>query len=401
MKVKLKFIFLLGVFVFTRMCQSQERDSLSKPYIDVNFKKFYFNILPSDTVISLKDKFLLPGSVTVYSDSIEVSNANYEVDYRFGKVRFKKFFIDDIYSGSEPEKTFIIITYKNLPYNIDDFYSAFEVKEKPDTVTGGTVKIAEIKKDFAEDFFSGSDLQKSGTIFRGFTVGNNRDLSLQSGFRLQLNGKLSDDIDITAALTDENTPIQPEGNTQKLQELDKVFIELRSSNVTTTLGDIEVDFRSGEFFNFSRKLQGVKGSANFGKWDLFLSGALSRGRFNTNFFNGTDGVQGPYRLTGVDNEINIIVLAGTEKVYLDGVLMTRGESNDYTIDYANGQITFTSRRLITNASRITVDFEYTDRKYSRTFIAGQTRSIVFNDRLKLNLSYLRQRDDPNKPIDFT
>lgn len=400
MKIRLKFIFL-GVSVFTGFCLSQQSDSLSKTYEDVNFKKFYFNILPSDTVVSLGDKFILSGSLKVYSDSVEVSDANYDVDYRFGKIRFRKFFIDDIYSGSEPERTFIIITYKNLPYDIDDFYSGFELKQKTDTLSGDTVKIREIKKDFSEDLFSGSELQKSGSIFRGFTLGNNRDLSLQSGFRLQLNGKLSDDIDITAALTDENTPIQPEGNTQKLQELDKVFIELRSSNFTTTLGDIEVDFKSGDFFNFSRKLQGIKAAANFRNLDFFLSGALSRGRFNTNFFNGVDGVQGPYRLTGADNEINIIVLAGTEKVYLDGVLMTRGESNDYIIDYSNGQITFTSKRLITNASRITVDFEYSDKKYSRTFIAGYTKSILPGESIKLNISYLRERDDPSKPIDFT
>jgi hypothetical protein len=243
-------------------------------------------------------------------------------------------------------------------------------------------------------------LQKSGSIFRGFTLGNNRDLTLQSGFRLQLNGKLSSDIDITAALTDENTPIQPEGNTQKLQEIDKVFVELRSSNVTTTLGDIDVNFSGREFFNFQKKLQGAKGYAKIDKTDIFLSGALTRGRFNSNSFNGIDGVQGPYRLLGADNEVNIVVIAGTERVYLDGIQMTRGESNDYTIDYSNGQIKFTNRRLITNASRIVVDFEYSDKKYSRSFIAGQTKTAVFKDRLKLSVSYIRERDDPNKPIDF-
>ena len=51
-----------------------------------------------------------------------------------------------------------------------------------------------------------------------------------------MTGKLSRDIDITAALTDENTPIQPEGNTQNLQEIDKVFVELRTPHVTTTFG---------------------------------------------------------------------------------------------------------------------------------------------------------------------
>lgn len=388
-------IAVLFFLIFTGAAISQQ-----KPYEDVNFKKFITTVNESDSLISLPDKFLIFGSFTLFSDSIEVSTANYEVDYRYGKIRIKKFFVEDIIKSGQVERLQLIVTYRNYPFDIPDSYSKFEVLNKLDTLGGDTVKVAEIKSDFVEDIFAGSDLQKSGSIFRGFTIGNNRDLTLQSGFRLQLNGKLSSDIDITAALTDENTPIQPEGNTQKLQELDNVFVELRSSNLTTTLGDIEVNFTGSEFYNFNKKLQGAKGFANLDKSDLFLSGAISRGRFNSNSLAGTDGVQGPYRLVGADNEVNIVVIAGSEKVYLDGILMARGESNDYVIDYSNGQIKFTNRRLITNASRIVVDFEYSDKKYSRSFISGQTRTAVFNERLKLSVSYLRERDDPGKPIDF-
>lgn len=372
----------------------------TKPYEDVNYKKFVTTVNSNDSLITLPDKFLMFGTVTVFSDSAATSTANYTIDYRYGKIKLNRFFVDDIIKSGQPERLQLIVTYKYFPFTIQDSYSKFEVLTQLDTLKGDSVKVAEIKSDFIEDIFSGSDLQKSGSIFRGLTVGNNRDLTLQSGFRLQLNGKLSSDIDITAALTDENTPIQPEGNTQKLQEIDKVFVELRSSNITTTLGDIDVNFSGSEFFNFQRKLQGAKGFANFDKTDLFLAGAIVRGRFNSNSFNGIDGVQGPYRLIGADNEVNIVVIAGSERVYLDGILMVRGESSDYVIDYSNGQVKFTNRRLITNASRIVVDFEYSDKKYSRSFISGQTRTSVFNDRLKLSVSYLRERDDPNKPIDF-
>jgi hypothetical protein len=177
-------------------------------------------------------------------------------------------------------------------------------------------------------------------------------------------------------------------------------VELRTSNITTTLGDIDVNFAGSEFFNFSKKLQGAKGFAEYDKTSLFISGALTRGRFNSNNFIGIDGVQGPYRLIGADNEVNIVVIAGSEKVYLDGVIMIRGESNDYTIDYSTGQVKFTNRRLITNASRIVVDFQYSDKKYSRSFIAAQTKTSLFKERLNLSFSYFRERDDKDKPIDF-
>jgi hypothetical protein len=389
-KIVVFFLFILFGISYTQ----------TRNFEDINYKKFITSVNAVDSVISLPDKFLKFGSVTIYSDSVEVSPANYSIDYRYGKIRLNKFFIDDIIASGEPDRLGLIITYKNFPFDISDSYSKFEILTELDTLGGDTVEVAVIKSDFVDDIFSGTDLQKSGSLFRGFTIGNNRDLTLQSGFRLQLNGKLSSDIEITAALTDETTPIQPEGNTQKLQELDKVFVELRSSNVTTTLGDIEVNFAGSEFFNFNKKLQGAKGYGTYGKSDLFLTGAISRGRFNSNSFDGIDGVQGPYRLVGADNEVNIVVIAGSEKVYLDGILMTRGESSDYTIDYSNGQLKFTNNRLITNASRIVVDFEYSDKKYSRSFIAGQTRTMVFNERLKLSFAYIRERDDPDKPIDF-
>jgi hypothetical protein len=386
---------LTGILVFSAVAYSQVKD-----YENVNYKKFLTVINSKDSIISLPDKFIVKGTVTVFSDSTEILSSYFSIDLRYGKITLSKEFLNIVAADSSRKKQSLIITYRNLPYNIPDTYSRFEILTRLDTLKKDTVQVAEVKQDFIEDIFSGSDLQKSGTIFRGFTIGNNRDLTLNSGFRLQMNGKLSKDIEITAALTDESTPIQPEGTTQKLQELDKVFVELRTSNITTTLGDIDVNFGNTEFFNFSKKLQGAKGFANFGKNNFFVSAALERGKFASNNLNGSDGVQGPYRLVGSDNSINIVVIAGSEKVYLDGIKMERGETNDYTVDYSNGQITFTNRRLITNASRIVVDFEYSDKNYSRSLIAAQTNNMFFNERLKLSLSFFREKDDINKPIEF-
>lgn len=388
-------IGLLAVFIiFSPRLFSQVKD-------DINFKKCFTAFTQSDSTISLPDKFLIENSVTVYADSVIVTPENYKIDYRYGKIFLSRAYLTGLFSKPEVKNVSFIVTYRNLPFNIPDEYSKFEVLTQLDTLKKDTVKVAEVKEDFIEDIFSGTNLEKSGSIFRGFTIGNNRDLTLNSGFRLQMTGKLAKDIDIVAALTDENTPIQPEGNTQKLQEIDKVFVELRTPNVTTTLGDIDVDFTNLDFFKFSRKVQGAKGFGSLDKSNLFISAAISRGQFNTNTFNGSDGVQGPYKLVGTNNEVNIIVIAGSEKVYLDGIRMTRGENNDYTIDYSNGQLTFTNKRLITNASRITIDFEYSDKKYSRSLLVGQANTSVFNDRLKLSFSYLREADDKNKPIDFT
>jgi hypothetical protein len=369
---------------------------------DPNTKVYTASISKSDTLIELGVDFVMQ-----YSDKLTINDsltlkpaADYRFDYRNGVIILSRSLFAN-YSLDTARTYSLRVEYDIFPYTFKEEYSNFEIETERDTITGDTVEIATQNKDLIENLFEGTELDKSGSLFRGFTFGSNRDLSLNSGFRLQLNGKLSSDVDIVAALTDEDTPIQPEGNTQKLQELDKVFIELKSNNVITTIGDIDINLANSEFVNFNRKIQGAKGFGDFNFGNLFLAGAVSRGKFNTNSFNGIDGVQGPYRLIGADNEVNILVLSGTERVYIDGILMTRGDNADYTIDYGIGEVTFTNRRLITDNTRIVVDFEYSDRRYSRTLIAGNNNMKFFGDKLTLGVSYVNEFDNKDKTIDFS
>ena len=366
-----------------------------------NFKTYIAKIGFKDTLISLNENFVIQFSdILTLQNNILSPKDDYNFDYRKGNISlskdlFKKYNLDtfQIYN--------LKIDYDLFPYSFREEYSNFDIVLERDTITGDTVQIATQKKDFMGSIFEGTDLEKSGSLFRGITIGSNQDLTVNSGFRLQLNGKLSSDFEINAALTDESSPIQPEGNTEKLQELDNVFIEIKNKNFTGTIGDINVDIINTEFMNFKRKIQGAKGYSDYGPGNIFLSGAVQRGKFNTNSFNGQDNNQGPYILVGRDNEINILVLSGSEKVFLDGILLTRGEQADYIIDYGVGTITFTNNRLITSVSRIIVDFEYTDRKYSRSILSGANQIRFLNNKLNIGVSYVNENDNEDKTIDFT
>jgi hypothetical protein len=298
----------------------------------------------------------------------------------------------------------VTISYTYIPLNLQSSYALRTLTYQYDSTERKKERAVVTRTEGVFTNMFGPELSKSGSISRGFLVGSNRDLTLSSGFRLQMAGKLSDDIDIVAALTDENTPIQPQGNTQTLQEIDNVFVEIKSPSYTATLGDFQFSARSGEFVNVNRKLQGARIQADHRSADpsttVQVTGATSRGKFNTNQFPGIEGVQGPYRLTGKNNERAIIIIAGSEKVYVDGTVMLRGENNDYTIEYGSAELTFTTRRLITGASRIVIDFEYSDRQYTRNFIGVDAGSKVSNA-VELRVNYFREGDDQDAPIDIS
>lgn len=246
------------------------------------------------------------------------------------------------------------------------------------------------------DLFGSSELNRSGSITRGFTIGNRQDLSLESGLRLELSGKVTDDVNLLATLTDRSTPIQPDGTTQTLREFDRVYIRLQSDNTLTELGDIDIRLTESAFGVIDRRVQGGAGYGNtpFGEYSGGLS--VTRGQFRSMRFNGLESVQGPYRLTGNQNEAFIIVLAGSERVFINGVRVQRGAENDYIIDYSLGEITFTTNRLITSDSRITVEYQYLSQGFTRTLVTARgEEDQLMNGRLSLSATYIREADNAN------
>ncbi|MCX6137499.1 MAG: hypothetical protein NTV54_08410, partial [Ignavibacteriales bacterium] len=355
----------------------------------------------SDSVFQLSKTFLIEKSERVLADSVILAHGvDYRLDYRRGHLIMLAPLSSKLGKGTAT----ISIFYKYLPFTFRDQYRHKEVLLRTDSISKRQIAAMQTSRLFSLDDAFGSNIQKSGSIFRGFTLGTNRDMTLNSGFRLQFSGKLSDDVEVIAALTDENSPLQPEGNTQTLQEVDNVFVQVKSQNFSATLGDFYFDLAGGDFSKINRKLQGAQGTFRFENTRTSSSGVLAaataRGKFNSNQFAGLEGVQGPYQLYGKNNERSIIVIAGTDRVYLDGELLLRGESNDYSIDYGASEITFSAKRLVTSSSRIVVDFEYSDRNFTRNFTAVQNKTSLFDNKMELVASYVREGDDPNAPIDI-
>ncbi len=246
-------------------------------------------------------------------------------------------------------------------------------------------------------------LNYQGSFSRGISFGNNQNLVLDSRFNLQLGGKLKNDIEIAAVISDENLPIQAEGNTRQLKEFDKIFIRLKKKETQLIAGDYQLKSADSYFMRYFKKLQGATfKTQNQLKENNTLSSkaslAISRGQFARNNLHTLEGNQGPYKLRGNNGERFIIILAGTEKVWLDGKLLVRGIDDDYTIDYNQAEITFTSKNLIKRESRIIIEFEYAAQKYLRSMYATDQRWDFKKGHLYFN--FYSEQDSKNSSGDL-
>jgi hypothetical protein len=350
--------------------------------------------------------FVLPGSERVVVDGVRLDTTQYRLDARPGHLWL------NIAPPSGDSR--LTVAYRTFPFAFREVYRRRGVA---DTTATGALAVREEDPEASGadasgfDPFEGVSLQRSGSISRGVIAGSNRDATVESGLRFQLSGDVSDEVSVQAVLTDENTPLQPEGTTQRLDDFDRVFVELAAPQGTARLGDVNFELDGTTFARFQRKIQGASvtgggapadGTRWLGEGNVEVAGATSRGQYRLQQIEPRDGVQGPYQLRGSDGEDVIIVIAGSEKVYLDGQRLTRGASADYTIDYARAEITFTSEHLITEDQRIRVEFEYRTSSYSRTLVAGQGEAGFWKrppgsdragePRLTVGASFIREAD---------
>jgi hypothetical protein len=353
-------------------------------------------------------------------------------------------------------------------------------------------------EDFSqkEQILSTPGISKTGNLARGISFGNTQNVFVNSALNLQLEGKLTENIRLTAAISDQNVPFQPEGNTQTLQQFDKIYITLTGPQWNLTAGDVVLRNKPDYFLRYYKNIQGAAIEANLGapgpqplqagasnnsvsnappssfttytngvtnnsaaptgnsqqtltppgtvvppnqtlqtptgtvgvppngggiglgaagptgtgevtvrdqkgqiRSSTLVAGGVAKGKFASLDITPLENVQGPYRLTGPNGEQYIIVLAGSERVYLDGRLQTRGFDYDYTIDYNLAELTFSPRHLITKNSRLKVDFEYSDLNYSRSLYTLSHYQQV--GKLQVRGNFYQEADDPNSTANLS
>lgn len=350
--------------------------------------------LTSDT-ITLDTLSIIPSSLKVYN--LQGSSINKNM-YSFS------FSSAQLYPTAKLRKTYnqITVEYRVFPMLFEQTYEKRNYQQhlSPDSLMGRASPRYVVGG--AQEPIFGDQIQTNGSIMRGIRFGNGQNLSVNSSMNLSFQGDLGKDLMIEGAISDQSIPLQPEGTTRQLDEFDRIYLRVYRKDFSLQAGDI--DLRAGgqgQLLTFTRNVQGLAYTGEFGnKTDtLSVTAALSvpKGKFARNILQGAEGNQGPYRLQGSSGEPYIIVLSGSERVYVDGILLTRGSNQHYTIDYNAAEITFTHRMPINKNSRIVVEFEYSERSYSRFSTFGSVKSK--GDKWQWDFAVFAEQDSRNQPFD--
>ncbi len=379
MKYKVFFIlFLITVTSFAQTIQS-----------NLQTKKF---IVKNDT-IKIDSNSISPYHFKVFSHlQEEIDTALYSVDFSKSLLIFKPLISKNY--------TEINIQYSKYPDFLTKKYTVFD-KNLIVPNTANETQLYSLTTNINKSQFKPFEgLNTAGNITRGLTVGNNQNGVVNSTLDLQITGKLSEKVTLKASIIDSNLPIQENGNTYKLNEFDRVFIQLSSDNWQVNAGDIYLNNNETTFLRFNKKVSGlginttIKNESS--EINIETSGAIVKGKYKKIQFSGQEGNQGPYRLSDFNNTY-ILILSNTEQIYVNGIQLKQGEENDYVIDYNTAEVTFNATYPITSNSRITAEYQYTDRVY--------TRFVTYNnidyktDKLAISGYFYNENDLKNQPLE--
>ena len=381
------YFLLIGVLISVTCVAASERDVSQLPPLSLLQKteSIRFKDLPDPFVLKHWPPIRDSERITINGTQL-TKNLDYLIDYGAGTLRFLK--------GYPPDAT-VQITYRVLPFAIKKGYKRDLFRQdQPLEQLPSDVKL-ETRTDLTRQRPPESALppvQVTGTHTFGVSAGSNRALSPERALRISVDGKVSENVSVTALLSDQDLPIQPEGTTEDIQDIDQKLIRITSPNVTGLLGDFEGSLGNTEIF-FDRALEGVKVSGDF-KWGKFhiIPSAIPKGQSASKTIRGEEG-RSEYRID-VEGEF-VIVKAGTEIVWLNGQRMRRGENNDYVIrDYGDPIIEFTNKHLITSNDTIRVDFEFIpeDLAYQRN-LQGVSGSLNLpGERVTVGFGYAVESD---------
>lgn len=343
---------------------------------------------------SLHDRLVIVGSESAYVAGLPLDPSAYVVEHERGRVTFVR---------RLPDWTPVLFRYRCVRFTgLRAEYLEYKLTSSEHD---GSEVVRPTTGSDTNSWAFGRGLDMSGSKSLEVAVGATAGVTIDQATRIGVSGDL-EGVRVKAELSDQSSPIPPEGITRSIDELDRIVIDIESRGWQGRFGEVELTLPGGSFGGVARRATGARVGASFGQGgdqrsmaEGWAGYARPRGQHGRMATNGIDGVQGPYPLAADGRDIQVV--PGTEEIYLDGAKLTRGWDADYTIDYSTGEFSFTSRHIVSRRSRIEAEFLFSSDSYERAISGGGLR--VAPGILDISATVLSEGDNRERAIsqDFT
>lgn len=346
--------------------------------------------LPADSLrIDLPDRWIQPGSVVALwgADTLR-PGADFSLEPSEGILEFRAL----------PDSGTVEIRYEVIPIAVG---RVFHLPVRFDAGSSSAAVLAPREGGIRRDAGRARlDLRGSKTV--SLEVGSAQDLTVRQSLDVALSGEIAPGVTVRGILSDRATPLAPEGRTTELADLDRILLEVEGRSAGMTLGDFALRGPAGRYSAVERQLEGLRLTGRGRGATATAVAARVPGVYSSFEFLGEEGKQGPYILRPARAPIDALIVAGSERIWLDGELLVRGEDRDYSIDYAASTVSFSGRRIITGASRITVDCQVSAQAYRRqaymTDLSWTRAAPVGGAGISLTATYYAEQDDRSSPV---
>lgn len=307
-------------------------------------------------------------------------------DYRFENGTFD---LSALTAG--PDDT-LMVTYTPLPRWLRAWYG----REIPSATTGGVPRepVSGEATSLDTRIRRGQGITLNGAKSFRFLARSAGTSEFSQSLNMTISGELSPGLRISGAVTDR--AFDPAYGTlnSRINELDKINIQVESDRLLAQLGDITVAGLPNQ--RPGKQVKGASFGLTYPTWHAGATAARPRGQFESVRFYGSNGFQGPYQVASRTSAGQAIV-PGSETVWLDGVRLKRGAEKDYVMDYPTGRITFDVGRPIDARSRIEIDFEPLSTAFEGELFSSGGGVSTSDSTLFVAVGISREGDDKEQP----
>ncbi|HOH46381.1 MAG TPA: hypothetical protein PLX59_00955 [Candidatus Cloacimonadota bacterium] len=320
------------------------------------------------------------GNIIVNTETVETEvgqleqGIDYVLDYKSGLLTLLR----------PQDARFILVRYLNLPSRFAQSASFYEIYTSQDSLP----QINARRPLFNPD----SNLNLRGSKTFALSFSDDAAFDLKQSLFVNLSGSLAQNVEILAQLSDSQSKLSPEGDSRELSSLDKVFIKVFGPRYEIAMGDLAWKSQDSKYLSYTTSFEGLK-AAYQGSFNLEAGYSAATGKTASMVLEIIEGKQGPYYLNVDGFQSSYKVVAGSERIYLDGKLLDRG--SDYTIDYNEGTVMFLI--LVSPANNVLVNYQYSDENYKQSMLYNSFRYDL-SPKLYVVQNMIHQTDDSSVPL---